>query len=74
MSPAHQHARRHGIIAKPHQTSLKPWAAPLSKSAIATVSVFNFLGAWNGFLFPLILTLSEGSTVVTAGLMGMGGR
>jgi xylobiose transport system permease protein len=43
-------------------------ALPLSKSAIATVSVFNFLGAWNSFLFPLIFTQSESMTMVTLGL------
>ncbi|MDR1431575.1 MAG: carbohydrate ABC transporter permease [Propionibacteriaceae bacterium] len=43
-------------------------ALPLSKSPIATVSIFHFLGAWNSFLFPLIFTHSPGTTVMTVGL------
>ncbi|MEZ0064767.1 xylobiose transport system permease protein [Streptacidiphilus sp. MAP12-20] len=41
---------------------------PLSRSGIATASVFAALQAWNGFLFPLIMTQSEGSKTVTLGL------
>lgn len=31
---------------------------PVSRPAIVAVAVFNTLGAWNGFVFPLILTSS----------------
>jgi xylobiose transport system permease protein len=41
---------------------------PMSRSAIATVSVFTALQAWNGFLFPLIMTQSEDNKLVTLGL------
>ncbi|MFE2596434.1 carbohydrate ABC transporter permease [Streptomyces sp. NPDC059396] len=41
---------------------------PLSKSGIATVVVFSALQAWNGFLFPLVLTQSEETKVLTLGL------
>jgi xylobiose transport system permease protein len=41
---------------------------PLSRAGIATVSIFTALSAWNGFLFPLILTQSAGSRVYTLGL------
>jgi xylobiose transport system permease protein len=41
---------------------------PMSKSAIATASVFTALQAWNGFLFPLIMTQSEDKKLVTMGL------
>ncbi|GAA0990304.1 carbohydrate ABC transporter permease [Subtercola frigoramans] len=41
---------------------------PLSKSGISTIAVFTALQAWNGFLFPLILTQSQGTKVVTLGL------
>lgn len=41
---------------------------PLARSSIGTVAVFAALQAWNGFLFPLILTQSEEKTVVTLGL------
>jgi xylobiose transport system permease protein len=41
---------------------------PMSSSAIATTSVFAALQAWNGFLFPLIMTQSEDKKLVTLGL------
>lgn len=43
-------------------------AVPLSRGSIMTVTVFTALNAWNGFLFPLILTQSEDVRVVTLGL------
>jgi raffinose/stachyose/melibiose transport system permease protein len=33
-------------------------AAPLTRPAVLTVSIFNALTIWNGFLLPLILTQS----------------
>ncbi|MFI5792940.1 carbohydrate ABC transporter permease [Streptomyces sp. NPDC051677] len=41
---------------------------PMSSSAIATASVFTALQAWNGFLFPLVMTQSEDTKLVTLGL------
>lgn len=41
---------------------------PLSGGGIATILVFSALNAWNGFLFPLILTQSNSSKVFTLGL------
>lgn len=41
---------------------------PLSRGAIATTCVFAALQAWNGFLFPLIMTQSDSDKVVTLGL------
>ncbi|OAH09680.1 carbohydrate ABC transporter permease [Streptomyces jeddahensis] len=41
---------------------------PLSKGGISTISVFSALQAWNGFLFPLVLTQSESTKVITLGL------
>ena len=41
---------------------------PMSKSAIATTCVFTALQAWNGFLFPLIMTQSDDTKLVTPGL------
>jgi xylobiose transport system permease protein len=41
---------------------------PLSKGGLSTIAVFSALQAWNGFLFPLILTQSESTRVVTLGL------
>ncbi|MFD4032933.1 carbohydrate ABC transporter permease [Streptomyces sp. NPDC058637] len=43
-------------------------AVPLSKAGISTVAIFSALQAWNGFLFPLILTQSEENRVLTLGL------
>lgn len=51
-----------------------PWrtfrtlVVPLSRGSISTVAVFTALQAWNGFLFPLILTQSENTKVITLGL------
>jgi xylobiose transport system permease protein len=41
---------------------------PLSRGALATVIIFSALNAWNGFIFPLILTQSENVKVFTLGL------
>ncbi|MEO3751252.1 carbohydrate ABC transporter permease [Streptomyces sp. B6B3] len=41
---------------------------PMSRAGISTVGVFSALGAWNGFLFPLILTQSQETKVLTLGL------
>ncbi|MDX2622806.1 carbohydrate ABC transporter permease [Streptomyces sp. NPDC053741] len=43
-------------------------AVPLSRAGISTVAIFSALQAWNGFLFPLILTQSEERRVLTLGL------
>ncbi|WLQ44632.1 carbohydrate ABC transporter permease [Streptomyces laculatispora] len=43
-------------------------AVPMSKAGISTVAVFSALQAWNGFLFPLILTQSQEKRVLTLGL------
>jgi raffinose/stachyose/melibiose transport system permease protein len=39
-------------------------AAPLSRPALLTVGIFAALQAWNGFLFPLVLTQSDSTRVV----------
>ncbi|MFI0900933.1 carbohydrate ABC transporter permease [Streptomyces sp. NPDC020983] len=41
---------------------------PLSKSGLSTIVVFSALQAWNGFLFPLVLTQTDPSKVITLGL------
>ncbi|MFF1835937.1 carbohydrate ABC transporter permease [Streptomyces sp. NPDC058231] len=43
-------------------------AVPMSKAGISTVAIYTALQAWNGFLFPLILTQSEENRVLTLGL------
>jgi xylobiose transport system permease protein len=43
-------------------------ALPLSRASITTIAVYSALNAWNGFLFPLILTQSPEQRVQTLGL------
>ncbi|MFF7203054.1 carbohydrate ABC transporter permease [Streptomyces sp. NPDC008141] len=51
-----------------------PWrtffqlVVPLSRSGLWTIVVFSALQAWNGFLFPLVLTQSAETKVITMGL------
>jgi xylobiose transport system permease protein len=47
---------------------LRQLVVPMSRSGISTVGVFSALNAWNGFLFPLILTQSPETRVLTLGL------
>jgi xylobiose transport system permease protein len=47
---------------------------PLARPAIITVGVFTALSAWNGFLFPLVLTQSEATRVLTLGLWNFQGQ
>lgn len=41
---------------------------PFGRSAIVTVAIFSAIGAWNQFIFPLLLTQSNGKRVLTLGL------
>lgn len=41
---------------------------PMSRAGISTVAVYAALQAWNGFLFPLILTQAKSARVLTLGL------
>lgn len=43
-------------------------AIPMIKPAIITVSIYDALQVWNGFLFPLILTQSSTNRVITLSL------
>jgi raffinose/stachyose/melibiose transport system permease protein len=36
-------------------------AFPLTRPALVTVTIYNALGIWNGFILPLILTQSRSS-------------
>jgi xylobiose transport system permease protein len=49
-------------------------ALPLSRASLTTVSVYCALNAWNGFLFPLILTQSDTQRVQTLGLYNFQGE
>jgi xylobiose transport system permease protein len=41
---------------------------PMSRGSIAAVGTYTALGAWNQFLFPLILTIDPNLRVITLGL------
>ncbi|MEU8568227.1 carbohydrate ABC transporter permease [Streptomyces pathocidini] len=41
---------------------------PLCRASVTTVGIYTGLNAWNGFLFPLILTQSDELRVMTLGL------
>ncbi|MFC4561822.1 carbohydrate ABC transporter permease [Nocardiopsis mangrovi] len=47
---------------------------PLSRPGLSTVAVYAALQAWNGFLFPLILTQSREQRVITLGLFEFQGE
>jgi xylobiose transport system permease protein len=47
---------------------------PMSRGGIVTVAIFTALNAWNGFLFPLILTQSQNARVLTLGLWNFQGQ
>ncbi len=41
---------------------------PLSKSVIATAAIFGFIGSWNSFMWPLVMTDSPAIRVLQVGL------
>lgn len=43
-------------------------ALPLAISAIATLAIFTFVSTWNSFMWPLIVTNSEGMRTLPVGL------
>lgn len=47
---------------------------PLSMPAIATVSIFNFLGAWNNILFPLLFINDKKLKPIALGLLNFNGE
>lgn len=47
---------------------------PFGRSAITTVGIFTALSAWNGFIFPLVLTQSASTRVLTLGLYNFQGQ
>lgn len=47
---------------------LRELVLPLSRPGMVTIGIYSALGAWNGFLFPLVLTQSSASKVLTLGL------
>ncbi|MBQ7257061.1 MAG: carbohydrate ABC transporter permease [Abditibacteriota bacterium] len=47
---------------------------PLSKPGLATLATFTFLGSWNNFMWPLVVTSSELKKVLPLGLMSFQGQ
>ena len=47
---------------------------PLAKPAIATLVIFNVLGAWNEFLFALLLLQTDNVKTLTVGVLQLQGR
>ncbi len=47
---------------------------PLAKPALATLIIFNFLWAWNEFLFALLLLESDSVKTLTVGVISLQGR
>lgn len=42
---------------------------PLSKPAIVTASIFNFINIWNNLLFPLVFITDKDKQVISYGLL-----
>lgn len=47
---------------------------PLSKPALATLSVFSFMGSWNAFLWPLFIVREQTLMTLPVGLATLQGR
>jgi multiple sugar transport system permease protein len=49
-------------------------AVPLAGSALATLAIFNFIGNWNAFLWPLIIASKPGTYTLPVGLANFSGE
>ena len=47
---------------------------PLARPALATLVIFNFLWAWNEFIFALLLLPSDETKTLTVGVLQLQGR
>ncbi|MBI3963049.1 MAG: carbohydrate ABC transporter permease [Deinococcus sp.] len=47
---------------------------PLSKPALVALAIFTFLGQWNNFLWPLIMTYQVEMSTLTVGLRALQGQ
>lgn len=47
---------------------------PMTKPAIATVSIFNFLNAWNNVIFPLIFIKDNDLKPIALGILNFNGE
>jgi len=49
-------------------------AFPLTRPALVTVTIYNALGIWNGFLLPLVLTQTPEKSTIPLALVGFQGQ
>lgn len=49
-------------------------ALPLTRPALVTVTIYNGIGIWNGFLLPLVLTQSPDRRTIPLALVGFQGQ
>lgn len=54
----------------PFQTFIRV-ALPLAKPALAALAIFVFIGSWNSFMWPLIITQSEGLRTLPVGIAAL---
>lgn len=54
--------------------TLRSLVLPLTRPGLVTVGIYTALGAWNGFIFPLVLTQSDARRTVTLGLWNYQGQ
>ncbi|MCC6310778.1 MAG: carbohydrate ABC transporter permease [Trueperaceae bacterium] len=47
---------------------------PLAGPALSALAIFTFLGQWNSFLFPLVVTKTTGMSTLTVGLRTLQGQ
>jgi len=57
-----------------HFGLLKHLVFPLSKPAIMTVAIYDFVQVWNNFLFPLVLTQSEDKQLLPLAIVSFKGE
>ena len=58
--------------ATPFQVYLRV-VMPIMRPVLATVALFNFVGAWNGFFFPLVLLTNPSRMTVSVGVLSFVG-
>src|SRR5699024_5888635 len=49
-------------------------ALPLSKPALAALGIFAFMGSWNNFLWPLIITKSDNLNTIPVSILSYQGQ
>jgi ABC-type glycerol-3-phosphate transport system permease component len=54
--------------------TLRSLVLPLTRPGLVTIGIYTALGAWNGFIFPLVLTQSDARRTVTLGLWNYQGQ